>query len=98
MVEVIYQSLEWDSPSPTPNTKRFKFTSDASGSWGYEAWYNNSWFSLPWTESCTSLHITVKEMTPIIIAAIIWGHDWRDAQVTAFCDNAAVVAALNNKL
>ena len=44
-----------------------------------------------------SLHITVKEMAPIIIAAIIWGHDWKGAQVTAFCDNTAVVAALNNR-
>ena len=80
-----------------PNAKRFKFTSDASGSWGCGAWYNDSWFCLPWVESCTSLHITVKEMTPIIIAAIIWGHDWKGAQVTAFCDNTAVVAALNNR-
>ena len=48
-------------------------------------------------ENSISLHITVKEMAPIIIAAIIWGHTWKGALVTAFCDNTAVVAALNNK-
>ena len=80
-----------------PNAKRVKISSDASGSWGCGAWYNDSWFYLPWRESSTSLHITVKEMAPIIIAAIIWGQAWKGAQVSAFCDNTTVVAALNNR-
>ena len=80
-----------------PNAKRVKITSDASGSWGCRAWYNDSWFYLPWRESSTSLHITVKEMAPIIITAIIWGQAWKGAQVSAFCDNTAVVAALSNR-
>ena len=61
------------------------------------AWYNNYWFSVPWTETCKYLHITVKEMAPIIIAAIMCGHDWKGDLVIAFCDNTAVVAALNNR-
>ena len=49
---------------------------------------------------CRAVHhytlATVKEMAPIIIAAIICDHSWKGAQVSAFCDNSAVVAALNN--
>ena len=48
-------------------------------------------------ENSISLHITVKEMAPIIIATITWGHAWKGALVTAFCDNAVVVAALNDR-
>ena len=61
-------------------------------------WYNDSWFCLPWMENSISLHITVKEMAPIIIAAIIWSHACMEgALVTTFCDNTAVVAAVNNR-
>ena len=81
----------------SPSARRYQITSDASGSWGCGAWYDKYWFSVPWTESCKHLHITVKEMAPVIIAAIIWGHDWKGGLVTVFCDNTAVVAALNNR-
>ena len=56
------------------NANRFEFTSDASGSWRCGAWYNNYWFSskLPWEEACRHLHIAVKEMAPIVIAAMVW--------------------------
>ena len=71
--------------------------SDASGSWGCGAWYNIYWFSVPWTETCKHLHITVKEMAPKIIAAIMWSYDWKGDLITIFYDNTAVVAALNNR-
>ena len=79
------------------NAKQFEFTSDASGSWGSGAWYENYWFNVPWIESCKLLHITVKEMAPIVIATIVWGHTWKGGQVTVFCDNTAVVAAISNR-
>ena len=79
------------------NAKRFEFTSDASGSWGSGAWYENYWFNVPWTETCKRLHITVKEMAPIVVATIVWGHTWKGGQVTVFCDNTAVVAAITNR-
>jgi len=50
------------------------FTSDASGSLGCGAWFKNNWFSLPWIHVHSSLHITVKEKVPIILAALTWGH------------------------
>ena len=42
-------------------------------------------------------HITVKEMAPIVIATIVWGHTWKGGQVTVFCNNTAVVAAISNR-
>jgi len=73
------------------------FTSDASGSWGCGAWFKNNRFSLPWIHVHSSLHITVKEMVPIILAALTWGHHWRGGQVMAYCDYSAVVVAINKR-
>ncbi|KAL5515864.1 hypothetical protein EMCRGX_G001105 [Ephydatia muelleri] len=68
---------------------------DASGSWGCGAFWNQHWFQLKWDERSQSLPITVKEMLPIVISAAIWGPQWRAAKQVAYCcDNAAVIAAL----
>ena len=40
-------------------------------------------------------HITVKELVPIVLAAAVWGSDWRGRNVMSYCNNAAVVAILN---
>ena len=80
-----------------PNSTTYVITSDASGSWGCGAWFDNNWFSVPWEQSHSTLHITTKELVPIIIAAITWGHLWKGGQVVARCDNMAVVSALNNR-
>ena len=44
-------------------------TSDASGRWGCGAFWNTSWFQLEWSEALSSLHITNKELIPIVLAA-----------------------------
>ena len=72
-------------------------TLDTSRSWGCGAWFENFWFSIKWEQNHSTLHITVKEMVPIIIAAIIWGHNWKGGQIVARYDNIAVVTALSNR-
>ena len=72
-----------------------QLTSDASGKWGYGAFYDTHWFQLQWQESLQHMHITIKELIPIVLAAAIWGREWTGLTVQARCDNAAVVAALN---
>ncbi len=57
-------------------------TSDASGSWGCGAWQNSNWFQLKWDEHSVQLHIAAKELIPIIIAAIVWGKNWKGCRVT----------------
>ena len=72
-------------------------TSDASGSWGCGAWYESKWFSLEWQDDIRDKNITVKELIPIIIAAVSWGHLFRGMQVVSNCDNMAVVSLLNHR-
>ena len=51
---------------------------------------------IKWEHS--TLHITVKEMMPIIIIeAIKWGHNWKGRHIVACRDSIAVVTALNNR-
>lgn len=38
-----------------------------------------------------------KELIPIIVATVIWGHMWKGGNVIARCDNIAVVAVLNSR-
>lgn len=80
-----------------PGCQEFTVTSDASGSWGCGAWFGNKWFQAAWDDQSHDLNIAVKEMIPIIIASIVWGHNWKGGRVVAYCDNAAVVSVLNSR-
>ncbi len=70
-------------------------TSDASRVWGCGAYFDGRWFSLPWSPRYRDCHITVKELAPIVIAAIVWQVEWRNKSVLAHCDNSAEVAIVN---
>ena len=50
------------------------------------------------SESFQQCHITVKELAPIVLAAMTSGHTWRGKTVRARCDNMAVVAIVNANL
>ena len=49
-----------------------------------------------WVGPVSDCHITVKELVPIVIAAAIWGHQWRGKRVKVHCDNMAVVYIVNH--
>ena len=74
-----------------------ELTSDASGSWGCGAWQGTSWFQYRWEEGARTLDISAKELVPIVMAAAVWGHQWKGCQVTSYCDNMAVVAVLHTR-
>ena len=42
------------------------------------------------------MHITVKELLPVVVACALWGSHWRSMTVCCRCDNAAVVAILRS--
>ena len=42
------------------------------------------------------MHITVKELLPIVIGAAVWGSRWRGLTVSCRCDNVTVVAIVNS--
>ena len=72
-------------------------TSDASGSWGCGAWHGTSWFQYAWSQEEYDLDISVKELTPVVLSAAIWGKNWSGRSVSCFCDNQAVVTVLNKR-
>ena len=70
--------------------------SDASGSRGCGAIWQNEWFQLPWEEQFKDENIAVLELIPVVVAAALWGHNWRGKVVEYVSDNATVVAVLNS--
>ena len=72
-------------------------TSDASGLWGCSAYSSQGeWFQVEWPASWIKLHITIKELLPVVMGVAMWGSKWQGKTVRCRCDNAAVVAILNS--
>ena len=71
-------------------------TSDASGSWGCGAFCGLEWFQLRWSYYLEHSHISVKELTPIVIAAAMWGKKWFGQSVLVQSNNIATVAMVNS--
>ena len=70
-------------------------TSDASGNWGCGAFWNDRWFQYKWSHTTLGLHITAKELLPIVFAVAVWGAQWQGKSILCRCDNEAVVAIIN---
>ena len=51
-------------------------TADASGTWGCGTVCDKEWFQLCWNGRLAQSHITVKELTPVMVAVAIWGQKW----------------------
>ena len=67
-------------------------TSDASGRWGCGAFLDTGeWFQCEWQGQWPVVHITAKELVPVIIACATWERQWQEQIVLCRCDNAAVV-------
>ena len=72
-------------------------TLDASGSWGCGAFTTGGhWFQFQWPVVWEAVHITAKELLPIVVACAVWGQDWTGKMVRCRCDNAAVVAIIKS--
>ena len=72
-------------------------TSDASGTWGCGAFSSSGdWFQCPWPVEWEAVHITEKELLPIVVAATLWGSHWQGRTIQCRTDNAAVVAIVNS--
>ena len=69
--------------------------SDASGKWVCGAFCKDKWFQLRWPDAVQETQIAVKELIPIVLAAAVWGNNWKGRNVMSYCDNAAVVAILS---
>lgn len=89
----------WNGVSfcPVERSPVASMVSDASGSWGCAAVCRECWFQVQWTEGCKENHIAWKELLPIIIAAVLWGKQWRGMKLLAYCDNEAVVSMIHSR-
>ncbi len=79
-----------------PSDPRYEVVSDASGSWGCGAEWSGKWFQLSWNEAQNAKEWSImpKELLPIVIAAVVWGEQWKGSTIKAWCDNSAVVATI----
>ncbi|XP_064397558.1 uncharacterized protein LOC135344321 [Halichondria panicea] len=69
-------------------------TSDASGSWGCGAFsQTGDWFQIPWQGYWVGVHITVKELLPVVVACALWGRSSQGHSIQVRC---AVVAILRS--
>ena len=89
--------VPWNGVSYLSAGPTSEFASDASGSWGCGAHTTDSWFQIRWDEQSLPFSITIKELLPIMVAAVVWGTRWRAQKVLCHCDNQAVVAVLNSR-
>ena len=54
--------------------------------------------SLHYASVDDALNIAVKELLPVVIAAILWGPCWAGLHIRCFSDNTAVVFAINRRV
>ena len=82
---------------PGISNKHVEFTSDGSGGWGCGALYGTRWFQLQWDDTTRFYFNTIIELVPIVIAAVIWGPEWKGSTVVIKCKNKSMVKLLNDR-
>ncbi len=86
--------MDVHAPKAAPDVT---FSSDASGSWGCGAIWDNRWLQCAWNGWWEEQSIAVKELLPIVLACAIWGPQWQHRQVLALCDNTSVVHIIRSR-
>lgn len=81
-----------------PNSQLELYT-DASGSWGFGAFFQGAWSAEAWPASWAQLdllrNMTLLELFPIVVAVELWGEDLRNRRVVFWTDNMSVVHVIN---
>jgi len=81
--------------SPVPRPPDVSIETDASGSWGCGALFNNLWFQLQWSTEWKPIDIMAKELAPIVLSCAIWGPLLPRKILEFKCDNQGLVDAIN---
>ena len=68
---------------------------DASGTWGCGALFNNHWLQLKWSTEWKRMDIMAKELVPIVLSCAIWGPLLPGKSLEFKCDNSSLVDAIN---
>ncbi|KAK6191041.1 hypothetical protein SNE40_002790 [Patella caerulea] len=74
----------------------FNLFTDASSTKGFGGYYQGKWFSEQWPTNLPdiadySLSMAFLELYPIVVAAVLWGHNWKRKRIKFYCDNQATV-------
>ena len=69
---------------------------DASGSYGYGAFYQGKWFSVPWPVDLPKvgeddMSIAFMELVPIVTAVNIWSQTWCRKRICFHSDNQSTI-------
>ena len=75
---------------------RYSFSTDASGSWGCGACWEDRWIQCNWDNVWNDKSIATKKFLPILLAVAMWGPFWLGNQVLVHCDNMAVVNIISS--
>ncbi|XP_065145726.1 uncharacterized protein [Paramisgurnus dabryanus] len=75
---------------------------DAAPSIGFGGYYSGRWFASEWPPEFSNLiqksdfpSSALYKMYPVIIATILWGHEWSRQSILIHSDNSAVVEIIN---
>ena len=79
--------------TPSPDLELY---TDSSGSIGYDAYCQGSWFNGHWSQEQLHHSIQWKELYPIVLAVCVWGRRWTTLRIRLHCDNQAIVRCLNS--
>lgn len=79
------------------DSDQIKLFSDASGSIGFGAVFGSKWLCGNWPPLLAPLHITFKELFPIVLCLEIWGPALKNHKILFKTDNAAVAAIINKQ-
>ena len=74
---------------------------DTSGQVGCGGLWKSRWFQVRWTLEYRLTRnlshqdsIMMHELLPVVIAAVVWGPEWRNSVVVFQCDNEGAVSAI----
>ena len=73
---------------------------DASSTKGFGGFFQNKWFYDSWPNNLPevadySLSMAFLELYPIVVAAVLWGQEWKSKRILFYCDNLATVQIIS---
>ncbi|CAG2206565.1 unnamed protein product [Mytilus edulis] len=82
------------------NASDFHLFTDASSTIGYGGYFRKRWFQGSWPDDFIrpdeeSFSMAYLELYPIVISAILWGHEWSTKRILFHCDNMSSVYIIN---
>ena len=81
------------------SSKAFELFTDAASTVGFGGYFQGKWFCSRWPLELpllsNNLSMAFLELYPIVVAALLWGKEWKCKRILFWCDNEATVAIVN---